>query len=79
MKITFKKLTTYMEKEKANIFVANRDSGYSVPDMMEKGIDILMTRGAHVDAVIDVEEQESEFADLDDEMEEVEDDGSLEL
>ena len=78
MKITFKKLTTYMEREKANIFVANRDSGYSVPDMMEKGIDVLVTRGAtHVEAGIDVEG--TEFADLDDEMEEVEDDGTLDL
>lgn len=78
MTITFKKLTTYMEREKANVFVANRDSRYSVPDMMEKGIDILMKRGATSATHIDAGE-EPEFADLDDEMEEVEDDGSLEL
>jgi hypothetical protein len=67
-----------MEREQANIFVVNRDSGYSIPDMMEKGIDILMTRGARqVDAGHDVEDPE--FAGLGDEMEEVEDDGSLDL
>ena len=65
-----------MEREKANVFVANRDSGYSVPDMMEKGIDILMMRGARqVDGDVD----DPEFVDLGDEMEEVEDDGSLDL
>ncbi|KAF8158137.1 hypothetical protein B0H34DRAFT_782739 [Crassisporium funariophilum] len=71
MQITFKKLTAYMEREKAHVFVANQDSGCSVPDMMEKGINILMTRGAcHADAGGDVEDPE--LAELGDEMEEVE-------
>ena len=79
MQITFKKLTMYMEKEKANVFVESRDSGYSVPDMMEKGISILMTRGARQIDAGDVASEDPEFADLGDEMEEVEDDGSLDL
>ena len=58
------------------MFVENRDSEYTVPDMMEKGIDILMTRGARQ---VDGDIEDPEFADLGDEMEEVEDDGSLDL
>lgn len=77
MQITFKKLTMYMEKEKANVFVESRDSGHSVPDIMEKGIDILMTRGACQLEAGDIEDLE--FVNLGDKMEEVEDDGSLDL
>ncbi|KAF8193660.1 hypothetical protein BJ912DRAFT_848142, partial [Pholiota molesta] len=42
MQITFKKLTTYMESQRAHIFTPNRDSEYSLPDVMDKGMTILM-------------------------------------
>jgi hypothetical protein len=82
MQITFKKLMTYMEKEKAHSYIKNRNSAYSIPDMMEKGINILTTRGVRGQVEVDSENMDVdglEWEALVDEMEEVEDDGSLDL
>ncbi|KAG6914775.1 hypothetical protein DXG01_015420 [Tephrocybe rancida] len=38
LKATFSKLTTYLEKERANEIVLGCKSGYSVPDAMMKGM-----------------------------------------
>lgn len=41
MKLTFQKLARFMEKNKANEFIAGRDSVYEVVDSMEQGMDKL--------------------------------------
>jgi hypothetical protein len=83
MQVTFKKLTTYMEAQQAHIFTPNRDSEYSIPDVMDKGMTILMTRNpVQLEDEREAELGDPEFdewADLGDEVEEVEDDGSLDL
>ena len=43
MERTFAVLSTYMQKEKASVFVPGRTARYTVPDAMAAGMHILMT------------------------------------
>jgi len=74
---TFAKLAEYMKKESANIHMKGRTSKYSVPDVMNDGMSLLMTKEHGMTASGD-DPNEGGRVDIDDEME-VEDDGSLDI
>jgi hypothetical protein len=72
MKMTFKKLGEYMEKELANVEVKGRKSACSILDAMAEGMHVMMTtqeEGAGEDNDVDAAS----------EMNEVEDDGGLDM
>ena len=72
MKMTFKKLGEYMEKELANVEVKGRKSACSILDAMAEGMHVMMTtqeEGAGEDDDVDAAS----------EMNEVEDDGGLDM
>ena len=71
MELTFKRLGEYMEKEKTNEVVEGRD-GIEIVDAMSLGMHNAMSGKI-------VGDYDSEDFDLGDEMEEVEDDGSLDI
>lgn len=87
MEATFQKLTNYMAKNRAHEKVANRH-GYAVPDMMGKGVHLMMTRGnstheAGTNTDLDcqmagIEDDEEDWGTLPDDLE-VGDDGSLDV
>jgi hypothetical protein len=84
MEITFKKLTTYMEHEKAHVFTPNRGSTYDIPEVMDKGMVMLLNQRSQPDTDLHIETESrhgdsNKWEDLGDEQEEVEDDGSLDL
>ena len=75
MKRTFTKLGEYMEKELANVEVKGRNSACSIPDAMGEGMHIMMTvqeEGTGVD-------DNDIWVDAAGEMDEVDDDGGLDL
>lgn len=74
MKMTFNKLGEYMRKEFANVVVKGRVSAHSIPDVIEQGAHMVMTERG-LDTGLQVV---GEF-DARDEVEEVEDDGSLDV
>jgi len=78
MKRTFAKLAAYMRRELSNTEVKGRDAIYSVCDAMASGMNKMMV-GDDGDAMDIDNTEESEWVDLDDGMEEVEDDGSLDV
>jgi hypothetical protein len=78
MKKTFAKLVAYMRRESTNIEGKGRDAVYSVVDAMASRMNKMMI-GDDGD-MMDVESaEESEWVNLEDGMEEVEDDGSLDV
>lgn len=72
MQKTFSKLGEYMRKERANSYVAGRTSMYSTPDVMGKGMHIMMTKKV-------VKEDDMEWEGLADDDGEVDDDGDLDV
>jgi hypothetical protein len=93
MKITFKKLAEYMEKHETHVRVAGRTTDYIIPNSMEEGQHIMMTRKGSDEVAGDVEMDSPEEDDLMVEMDEaengedieeggeleVEDDGDLDI
>ncbi|KAF9471647.1 hypothetical protein BDN70DRAFT_869092 [Pholiota conissans] len=75
MELTFKRLMQYMKDNNTNSFVPGRDSAYCIPDTMDKGIDIMRLREGQVESDLQLGGDDE----LGDEMEEVEDDGSLDV
>jgi len=71
---TFAKLATYMEANRSHEIVKGRETAYTVIDTMKKGQNIRQTMD-QIDAM-DVD-GETEWINLGDEMEVVEDDGGL--
>ncbi|KAF8220700.1 hypothetical protein L208DRAFT_1332311, partial [Tricholoma matsutake] len=86
MKLTFKRLGTYMQKHEANIYKPGRTTNYTIPDVMSKGMHVMMTPklsmgipdGADVEDEDNANQMDVEDWGLPDEME-VEDDGSLDV
>lgn len=80
METTFKMLGAYMEKNKTNELILGRKSPYSIPDATTEGMNILQTTPQRMR---EQEDPESEWQDLEEEEEtleqEVEDDGGLDL
>jgi hypothetical protein len=74
MELTFKRLGEYMEKEKTNEGVEGRD-GVEIVDAMSVGMHNAMSGKI----VGDYDGEPGEESDLADEMDEVEDDGSLDI
>jgi hypothetical protein len=60
----------YMKKEKTNEYVAGRKTKYSIPDVMCKGMHIVMTTSRRVAGTesVDPLADDDEWAGLDDEM-----------
>ena len=58
----------YMKKEKTNKFVAGQKTKYSIPDVMGKGMHIIMTTTCRVAVTESVDTDDDEWAGLDDEM-----------
>jgi hypothetical protein len=81
MKRTFAKLAAYMRRELSNTEVKGRDAVYSVSNAMASGMNKTMVGDDEDVTMMDVSSntEESEWVDLDDGMEEVEDDGSLDV
>jgi hypothetical protein len=80
MTLTFKKLTEYMRKEKAHEPVKQRKTEHTIMDMMTKGLELIQIRGARGKLPIDSEGTDiTDWDELGDEIEEVEDDGSLDI
>jgi hypothetical protein len=83
MKRTFAKLAAYMKRELTNAEVKGRNAVYSVCDAMASGMNKAMVGDDDdSDAVmmdVNTNAKESEWVDLDDGTEEVEDDGSLDV
>jgi hypothetical protein len=71
MELTFKKLGEYMQKEKTNEEVEGRD-GVEIVDAMSIGMHNAMSGKI-------IGDYDGEESDIVDEMEEVEDDGSLDI
>lgn len=64
METTFKMLGTYMEKNRANEYVAGRTCLYSIPDVMASGMNMLATEyvsGEFVSEDLQVEGDEGEL------------------
>ncbi|KAH7917503.1 hypothetical protein BV22DRAFT_1026233, partial [Leucogyrophana mollusca] len=61
---TLTKMTTYMRDHKANEFQAGRNSMYSIPDMIDKGQDILYSSETPDDDDDDVAKKVVEAEDL---------------
>jgi hypothetical protein len=86
MKLTFKRLGAYMQKHEGNIYKPGRTTKYAIPDVMGKGMHIMMTPklsagvpdDADDDADDDAAQMDAEGWGLPDELE-VEDDGSLDV
>jgi hypothetical protein len=76
MRKTFAKLGEYMKMKHTNEYIKGRKSAYEVPDAMKKGAHISMTMD-DVDAM--EVDGDGEWMDVGDEMEEVEDDGGLDV
>jgi hypothetical protein len=55
MKITFAKLADYMEKHQTHVRVAGRTTNYTIPNVMEEGQHIMMTKKGSEEAEGDVE------------------------
>lgn len=73
---TFAKLAEFMRRESANAEVKGRSTAYTINDVMNDGMRIIMTKELGV--AMDVDElNELGMAIIKDEMEEVEDDGTL--
>ena len=72
MKITFKKLAEYMEKHKTHVRVAGRTTDYIIPNSMEEGQHIMMTKKGSEEVAEDVEMDSPEEDDLMVEMNEAE-------
>jgi hypothetical protein len=80
MTLTFQKLTEYMKNEKAHESVRERETEHTILDIMTKGLELIQIRGARAKLPIDSDDTNiSEWEELGDEIEEVEDDGSLDL
>jgi hypothetical protein len=76
LKRTFRKLSTYLEETKATEFVAGRtEVKYSVPDVINIGLDKVANPVRSTQNVQD--ETDAEWEDLEDGQEEVEDDDDL--
>jgi len=86
MKLTFKQLGAYMQKHEVNIHKPGRTTKYTIPDVMGKGMYIMMTPklstgipdSANAEDEDDADEMDVEDWGLPNEME-VEDDGSLDV
>ena len=80
MKLTFKRLGAYMQKHEANIHKPGRTTKYTIPDVMGKGMHIMMTPKLTmgIPDEDDADQMDGEEWGLPDEME-VEDDGSLDV
>lgn len=77
MKLTFERLGAYMQKHEANIHKPGRTTKYTIPDVMGKGMHIMMTPKLST-SIPDGANVEDEDWGLPNEME-VEDDGSLDV
>ena len=75
---TFVKLAAYMRRESSNTEVKGREAVYSVCDVMASGMNKMMV-GDDGDAMDVDTTEESGWVNLEDGMEEVEDDGSLDV
>ena len=78
MRRTFAKLAAYMKRESSNIEVKGRDAVYSVCDAMGNGMNKMMV-GDDGDAMDVDDAEDSEWVTLEDGMEELDDDGSLDI
>ncbi|GLB39303.1 hypothetical protein LshimejAT787_0604650 [Lyophyllum shimeji] len=87
MKLTFARLAAYMQKHETNIHKSGRKTSYMIPDVMGKGMHVMMTPkaaagmgavGDEVDVEMDDEMGIEDDSGLPDEQE-VEDDGSLDV
>ena len=81
MKLTFKRLGAYMQKHQANIHKPGRTTKYIIPDIMGKGMHIMMTTKLSMESTDnedDVGRMDIENWGLTEEIE-VEDDGSLDV
>ena len=76
MRKTFAKLGEYIRRERTNEYIKGRKSAYEVPDVMKKGAHISMTMNEPDAMEVD---GDGEWMDVGDEMEEVEDDGGLDM
>lgn len=76
MRKTFAKLGEYMMKKHTNEYIKGRESAYEVPDTMMRGAHIYMTMDDTDAMEVD---GEGEWIDVGDEMEEIEDDGGLDM
>jgi len=74
MQATFTKLGVYMEREEANVEVKGRGASYIVTNAMEKGAHIVMTEQVNTTMSGAMEDEPSM-----DEVDEVDDDGSLDI
>ena len=70
-----------MKRELSNSEVKGRDAMYSVCDAMASGMNKMMVGNDEDTIMMDINSnvEESEWVDLDDGMEEVEDDGNLDV
>lgn len=79
MKLTFARLGAYIQKHEANIHVLGRKTRYMIPDVMGKGMHIMMTAKPLMGEGDDVDNMDiDEDGELPDELE-VDDDGSLDM
>ena len=84
MKLTFKRLGEYMQKHETNIHKPGRTTKYTIPDVMGKGMHIMMTLklSTEVPGGADYEDDAGQV-DIENwgvsEEIEVEDDGSLDV
>lgn len=76
MRKTFAKLGEYMKMKHTNEYIRGRESAYEVPDTMKRGAHISMTMN---DADAMEVDGDGEWMDVGDEMEEVDDDGGLDI
>jgi hypothetical protein len=84
MRLTFARLGAYMQKHEANIHKPGRKTWYTIPDVMGKGMHIMMTPkpGPLIGEGDDVDDRDKMDVDEDfglPEEIEVEDDGSLDI
>jgi hypothetical protein len=77
MKLTFQRLGAYMQKHEVNIHKPGRTTKYTIPDVMGKGMHIMMTPKLSTETPHDADVEDEDWG-LPDEME-VEDDGSLDV
>jgi hypothetical protein len=84
MKLTFKRFSAYMQKHEANIRKPGRTTKYIIPDVMGKGMHIMMTLKPSME-IPDGADDEDDAGQMDienwglSEEIEVEDDGSLDV
>jgi hypothetical protein len=86
MKLMFARLRAYMKKHETNVFKPGRRTNYVIPDIMERGMHIMMTTKPST-AMLDSNEgddAEDDRMDIEDDWGfpdelEVEDDGSLDV